>query len=95
MIEDTKPYLDLLDSIQEFTSCFSFSAADKHTRDAAIDLLKQHSDNYRNQAAPDEMRTKKRIVVCDAIDTLFEFYSTHPDVSPLAIMRAKYPQLRL
>ena len=95
MIEDTKQYLALLDSIQEFTACFALSAADKQIRDAAINLLKQHSDKFRTQATLGELRTQKRILVCDAIDTMFEIYSTQPDVNPLEIIRAKYPQLKL
>ena len=95
MIEESKEYSSLLDSLQEFIACFSLSTASKQARDAAMNLLKQHSDSFKKQAASSEKRMQKRILVCDAIDTMFEIYSTHPDENPLEILRAKYPQLKL
>ena len=95
MVEESEEYSSLIDSLQEFVACFALSTASKQARDAAMNLLKQHSDSFKKQAASSEKRMQKRILVCDAIDTMFEIYSTHPDENPLEIIRAKYPQLKL
>ena len=93
MIEDAEQYMHLRDALEEFTACFSLSAANKQTRDAAMNLLKQHSDKFRSQAVPGGKRMSKRILVCDIIDSLFEIYSNRPDENPYTIIREQYPQL--
>ena len=95
MIEDPKQYLDLLDALQEYAVCFALPTVTRPEKDAAMKLLKHKSDNYRAQGTSNGIRSRKRILVYDAIDTLYEFYTTRPNDNPLEIIRAKYPQLRL
>ena len=93
MIEDAEQYLNLREALEEFISCFSLTGAGKETRNAAMNLLKQYSDDFKKQAVPVGRRMRKRILVCDVIDTMFELYFNQPDVDPYKIIHEQYPQL--
>ena len=92
MFEDSEQYIEMNDALLEFISCFSLSGADKQARDAAMKLLKQYSDRFRSKTAQGSKRAQKRFSVCDAIDTLYEIYSTKPAENPQKTILKLYPQ---